>query len=352
MSKNSYIKIVVALMSLNLLCGCWDIKEIDKRDIPLIIGISKTNDDQYKVTLHIPITEKGSKLSRTITQKGANVSSVLGQLRTNTEDAVYYKQVRLIVIQNNLASDKEALSEVINYLMKSQEIPSIALLAITDEDIEKMFSNINDKLGAHATSVIDYFNKGTEWAPEISTTRVWEVYLSLFSYTKDIAVPIVSSGHETILSFEGSAVLKNGVIMVKLNPSENQLVNLFQNHSGEGKGVVESLGSASVMITKSSLQINTSMKNSDPQVSSDLNMKIDILERREGISNEWIQNELEELIEKRFYHMFEQAQRNKTDILGFGQHFRNQIPYDELINWREKYYPKLKVNFQVHVTMK
>ncbi|MDU0201037.1 MULTISPECIES: Ger(x)C family spore germination protein [Paenibacillus] len=349
MKKNRYYMSAFVLMSLTLLVGCWDVKEIDKRDIPLIIGIRKENDNQYKVTLYIPITEKGSKLSRTITQKGTNVSSILEQLKTNTEDALYYKQVRLIIIQNNLTKEKEDVSEVIKFLMKSKEIPPVALLAITDENIEKMFSSINEKLDAHATSVIDYFHKGADWAPEISTTRIWEVYRSLFSYTKDIAIPVVNAGKDTLLSFEGSAVLKNGKIIDQISPSENQFVNLFQNQPAKGK--VESLGYASIMVKNSSLQIKSSKKADDLMVSSDLSLKIEVLEKKEGATNDQIQRELEKLVEKRFYNLFEQAQKNKTDIFGFGQHFRNQIPYDELKNWREDYYPKLKVNFQVHVKM-
>lgn len=62
MKKTSRLFSVFVLMSLTLLCGCWDIKEIDKRDIPLIIGIHKENNDQYKVTLYIPVTEKRQQI--------------------------------------------------------------------------------------------------------------------------------------------------------------------------------------------------------------------------------------------------------------------------------------------------
>ncbi|MBA2937517.1 hypothetical protein HZF08_04315 [Paenibacillus sp. CGMCC 1.16610] len=233
--------------------------------------------------------------------------------------------------------------------MKSKELPSIALLAITDENIEKMFSSIDEKLDAHATSVIDYFYKGADWAPEITTSRVWEVYRSLFSYTKDIAVLVVNAGKDTLLSFEGSAVLKNGKIIEQISPSENQFVNLFQKLRAKGK--VESLGYASIMVENSSLRIKPSKKAGELMVASDLSLKIDVMEKNEDTTNDQIQRDLENLIEKRFYNLFEQAQKNKTDIFGFGQHFRNQIPYDELKNWREDYYPKLKVNFQVHVKM-
>nr|WP_197081205.1 Ger(x)C family spore germination C-terminal domain-containing protein [Paenibacillus sp. VKM B-2647] len=201
----------------------------------------------------------------------------------------------------------------------------------------------------NATAIYDFFNKGGGWAPEVSSTRIWEVYRSLFSYTKDIAIPVVSSGKDTVLHYEGSAVLKNGKITERISPNESQFVNLFQNRKANGR--VESLGFASIMVTNSSIRMKTSMKNNKPQVSSDLHLKIDIQERKEGITNNQIQKELEQRIEKRFYHIFEQAQKSHTDIFGFGQYFRHQIPYQELKDWRERYYPKLKVNFQVHASL-
>lgn len=349
MKKINRYKILVVFMFLTFLSGCWNIKDIDKRALPLVIGITKENNKDYKVVLQIPITKRDSKISRIVTGKGETVSSVLGQIGTNSEDAVDYSQIQLIVIQNNLANNQQELRQLIKNLINSKEIPPRALFAITDDNIQKVLSNINNKLGVNVTAIYDYFNKGTGWAPEISRTRIWEVYRSLFTYTKDIAVPVVRSGKDTVFNYEGSAVLKNGKITERLNPDESQLSNLFQNMKANGK--IESMGFASIIVLNSSIQNKTSMKNNKPLVSSDLNLKIDILEKKEGITNNQIKKELERLIEKRFYHMFEQAQRSQTDIFGFGQYFRNQIPYHKLKHWREKYYPKLKVNFQVHASL-
>jgi Ger(x)C family germination protein len=267
----------------------------------------------------------------------------------HSEKAVDYSQIRLVIIQNNLAKNKEQLNELIKFLMKSKEIPSRALLAITDDNIEKLLSNINDKLGVNATSIYDYFKKGAGWAPEVSSISIWEAYRSLTSYTKDIAIPVVSSGQDTVLSYEGSAVLKNGKMIERISPNESQLINLFQNHTANGR--IESLGFASIMVTSSSIQNKASMNSSKPLVSSDLKLKIEILERKEGMTENEIQKELEKLIEKRFYHMFEQAQESHTDIFGFGQYFRRQISYQELKDWRDEYYPKLNVNFQVKASI-
>ncbi|WP_338654100.1 Ger(x)C family spore germination protein [Lysinibacillus sp. Y5S-8] len=340
--------IICMFLLLPFLGGCWDVKDIDKRLLPLVIGIAKENED-YHVTLQIPITQKENEVSRIVTGKADTVLKVLGQVRTNSEEAVDYSHIELIVIQSNLAADQAELRELIKFLMDSEEIPSRALLTITDDKIDKVLSNINDKLGVNATSIYNYFNKGAGWAPEITSIHIWEVYRSLFSYTKDITVPVVRAGNDTVLVYEGSMVLKNGELMARINSDESQLSKLFQNANAKGK--IESLDLASIMVVNSSIKNKASLKNNKPVVASHLKLKIDILERKKDVPNDQITKELTKLMEKRFYDMFEQAQANGVEIFGFGQLFRNQLSYQELRNWREGFYPYLKVDFQVNVSV-
>jgi spore germination protein KC len=349
MAIHKRYRVIIACLPLIFLCGCWDIKNIDQRALPVVAGISLENDKQLKVTLQIPIPEQKKNKSRIVTGKGESVSSILGKLRMNSEKAIDYSHIRLIIFHDNLAKNNEQLSEIIKYLLVSKELPSRMLVAIADDPIEQLLSNINDKLGVNATSIYDYFNKGAGWTPDITEVRIWEIYQSLFSYTKDITVPIVSSGEDTVLKYMGSAVMSKGSIIERISPDESLLINLFQKQATNGK--VESLELASVMITGSSIKLKTSMNNDIPQVSSLARFKIRILERKEGVSDHLIERELEKMIENRFKQMFEQAQKNHADVFGFGQYFRHQLPYVELENWRATYYPKLNVNFNVQASL-
>jgi spore germination protein KC len=346
---NNFYKLLIVFMSIILLCGCWDIKDINKRSIPLVMGISKEDDEEYKLTLQIPIPKSNNQVSRTVTEKGETVASVLGKIRTNSENAVDFSQIQLIVIQKNLANNHRELRSLIKFLMGSEEIPSRALVTITDDNVDNVLSNINDKLGVNASAIYDYFNKGAGWAPELLSTPIWEVYQSPFLSTKDIAVPAVRAGKDTVLVFEGSEILSKGKMVGRINPEESQLINMFQKENVKGK--IVSLGFANVMVTNSSIQNETSMKNNKPFVSSDLKFKISILEKKEGITKKQIMKEIEMLTEKRFYHLLKRTQRSHTDIFGFGQQFQHLIPYNELKEWRNEYYPKLKVNFKVHANM-
>ncbi|WEG13482.1 Ger(x)C family spore germination protein [Pullulanibacillus sp. KACC 23026] len=340
--------VIFSMLLLIVLSGCWDNKDIDKRVLPLVIGIAKGDNHDYEVTVQIPITKSSGLMSRIVTSKAQTVSRALGEIQTNSENAVDYSQVRLVVIQRNLASNPKELKQLIKFLMTSKEIPLNAQLAFTNESTVKLLSNINNKLGVDATSLFDYFNKGVGWAPGISNTRIWEAYRSLYSYTDDLTIPVVDSGKDTVLIYKGAAALKKGRLTQTVNLDENQLINLFKNHNADGK--IENVDFASVMVKRSTIRNQALIEGNTPTVTTDLKLKIDILEVHSGITNDQIKHKLEKLIEKRFYHVFNQSKKNETDLFGFGQYYRGQIPYADLKNWRTTYYPNLKVNFHAQVS--
>jgi Ger(x)C family germination protein len=338
--------LIAILVLLTLLSGCWNNKDIDKRVLPLVMGITKADNNEYMVTLQIP-PKKGRLLSSIVTRKDQSVSRALWQIQANSESAVDYKHVQLVIIQKLLANNPKELRELIMFLMTSKEIPPMTQVAFTNEPIEKLLTNLSDKLGNDATPLFEYFNKGAGRPLGVTNSRIWEVYKSLSSYTEDISIPVIGSGEDTALNYKGAEVLKKGKITQMINPDENQLISLFHNNNANGE--IESVGFASVMIKSSKIESKSFMKNENPIVNTNLKLKIDILERKAGITDEQIKHKLKKLIEGRFHHIFKQAQKNNTDIFGFGQYFRSQIPYNDLENWREKYYPELKVNFQVQV---
>ncbi|QNK47468.1 hypothetical protein H7F28_19495 [Brevibacterium sp. PAMC23299] len=53
----------------------------------------------------------------------------------------------------------------------------------------------------------------------------------------------------------------------------------------------------------------------------------------------------------RFDGMLKRFQKHETDVFGLGQYYRNEIPYEELKDWRKKYYPNLEMKLNIHTTI-
>ncbi|WP_250638192.1 Ger(x)C family spore germination C-terminal domain-containing protein [Priestia flexa] len=62
-----------------------------------------------------------------------------------------------------------------------------------------------------------------------------------------------------------------------------------------------------------------------------------------------IKEEINTLISERYNKLFTKLQENEADVFGMGQFFRNQIPRDELKNWRSDYFKNMKININVKI---
>ncbi len=192
-----------------------------------------------------------------------------------------------------------------------------------------------------------FFEKNSGWTPQIALTRVWQVYRSMHSYTRDTALPIVKSGRNTSIKHIGSAVIRSGKMVEEITPDETLLFNAFNRESTQGK--IEVMDHASVLIVKNTTKHKSKLIDNKPQMDSDIYLKVVILETRENPTSDSIKEELKTLLNERFNHMFKNIQEKEADILGLGQYFRTKIPREQLKRWRTDYYPQLELNLSVHI---
>ena len=100
-------EIFTLLISILFLNGCWDNQDIDKRVIPLVMGISIGDDGGYKVSLQIPTTKKEATQARVVTENGKTVPEVLDHIQMNSEDVVDYSRLGLLIIDDTVAKEKQ-----------------------------------------------------------------------------------------------------------------------------------------------------------------------------------------------------------------------------------------------------
>ncbi|OAH57092.1 hypothetical protein AWH48_19380 [Domibacillus aminovorans] len=131
--------------------------------------------------------------------------------------------------------------------MRSRDISAKALVAICDDDIEQFFASMKKNTPPNGTSLLDFFEKNAGWNPEISLTRVWKIYRSIHSYTRDVAVPLLRPGDTTLVEHTGSGVLKNGRMVGEISLDETLLYNAFNGESTEGKVEFFNLGSVLIL---------------------------------------------------------------------------------------------------------
>lgn len=311
--------------------------------MPVILGVTKDEEDQYILYLQVPIPLRDSISTQIVKGKGNTINHAIDSISADMESSVDLLHVKVIVIEKKLA--EEGVKDFISSIMRSREISPKALVTISEDDLDSFFEKMKNSTEPEGTSLYDYFEKNAGWSPQIAQTRVWQLYRSIHSYTRDVPIPLLKAGKSTLVNLIGSAVIKNGKMVEQMNPDETLLYNAFEGQSTSGK--IEVMDTASVMILNNKLLYDSSLIGETPHLKCTLKLKVMILETIGNPTLDEIRKDLNKMMTDRFNHLFAKLQESEADILGLGQYFRRQIPRNELKHWRSKYYPDLLIDFKV-----
>ncbi|MFC7785227.1 MULTISPECIES: Ger(x)C family spore germination protein [unclassified Rossellomorea] len=329
-----------------MMSGCWDTRDINHRVMPVVLGISKDS-DQYKVFLQIPHPQQDMIQTKVVVGVGETINEIVDDISADMESSVDLLHVKVIVIDRLLA--EEGVKDLISGIMRSRDVSSKALVAICNDDIDRFFESMEKNTSPRGTTLLDFFEKNAGWDPQVALTRVWEVYRSIHSYTRDVAIPMLCLGETTLVDHVGSAVIKNGKMVEEINPNETLLYNAFKGESTEGK--IEVLNEGSVLILGNTIE-HTSEVRKEPFLYSKIKLDVMILETKGDPTEKMIEKGLEKLLTDRLNKMFSKLQNSEADILGLGQLFRKEIPRMDLKEWRSKYYQNLSTDFVVDVDIR
>jgi len=336
------VRLLMLLSIMGLLSGCWDNKDINHRTLPLILGVS-LQDHEYKIIMQIPELVHDSVEIKMISESGKTINQAIDKISVNLEKQVDLLHIKVIILERKLA--ERGMKDAISGFMRSEEISDKAYIVICDEDLNSFFEHLNKTNDPKGMTLYNFFEKNAGWNPQIAISPIWQVYRSVHSYTRDVAIPMIKAGKSTICDYTGSAVIKNGKMIERISPDETLLFNAFNEQSTQGK--IEVMNHASVLVVSNSLKHTTSLQNNKPYMQSRLKLKVVILETRGNPTSAIIKQEIDKLLTERFQRLFSKIQKSKADIFGIGQHFRNKIPREELVRWRTDYFPNLQLSLKI-----
>ncbi|TYS16574.1 Ger(x)C family spore germination protein [Rossellomorea vietnamensis] len=346
MSNRWILKVLVVAIALMFLCGCWDNRDINHREMPVVLGISK-HEEGYKVYFQIPEPQEETLTTKIVIGEGETINQVVDKISADMESSVDLLHVKVVLIDKNLA--EEGMKDLIAGILRSRDISAKSLVAICEEDMNQLFAAMNSKTSPSGTSLLEFFEKDAGWSPQVALTRVWQIYRSIHSYTRDVAIPILDLGDTTLIKHVGSAVIKNGKMVNEITSDETLLYNAFNGESAQGK--IEVFKAGSVLIADNSLSHINWLEGDTPFLETTIKFDVMLLETRGNPTTKEIKTELEEILTIRYQELFEKLQETEADILGIGQLFRVEIPRMDLEKWRSEYFPRMKADFQIEVVI-
>ncbi|MGG1519380.1 Ger(x)C family spore germination protein [Paenibacillus oryzisoli] len=329
--------------SMLMLTGCWNIKDVNHRVLPIIMGVSYGKTAKYRVYIQLPLPISRGLNSKVYYKEADTISKALTDIDTDIESGIDFMHLQLIVFDRQVAQD--GIRKEIAFIMRSQHMPTKALLAVTSEDIGEFLNHTGKAIQTDGNALLNFFNKNAGWSPEINLVYLWEMFGAIHSDTQDVSIPILRSGKSTMMEFIGSAVMSKDKMKDEIVKEQSLLVNLFEELF-QGS-VIQVTHQASVSIMKCQNHIHTAWDGDRPVLRMRMELGLHLIENNGEQSVEQIETEFSKDMENRYQALFRQLKAARSDVLGTGQYFRGKLPFERLPDWREVYYPRLLTEIEI-----
>jgi spore germination protein KC len=384
--KHKLVFLILLMTIPVLLSGCWSKKELTDLAIVAAMGVDRTEDGKYNLTLQIinpgnvagGMRGGGGTESPPITiysAVGDNLVEASRRATSKISRRLYYAHTNLVVIGENLARE-EGLATIIDAIDRDHEFRITTTMVITHqstaEELVKTLTPV-DKIPANKVLKTLEFSQN-KWGQSIKTS-VQDVMkglqspnmVTLVSGFRLVGNPKHASQIENIQESEPESTLQaSGIAMLK----EGKLVEWLYGKAARGtlwildkiqgtdinidwKGKKEAIAYQSI---RQKTNVSAKVKNGEPHISihtrvegsiGEMTVPVDITDVK-VISK--MEKEVEKEVKKEIKKAIEQAQANKADIFGFGEDIRRSNPNDwKKLKpmWNEVYFPELEVDITV-----
>ncbi|WP_152655632.1 Ger(x)C family spore germination protein [Oceanobacillus sp. CFH 90083] len=348
MKHNYWKKIIIALFIVVFLSGCWDSRDINYRSMPILMGVTK-DEELFHVYMIIPVSVVSEQRNLAkVDGKGATIVDAIEQLKKKIETTIDLEHIGYIVFDEELG--KQGIEKMVKTFMRMRDMPSTPSVAFVKEDMNDYIEMMISTFEEVGVPIFGFLEKQTGWEiynPEVS---LWEVYRGIYSYTTDIAIPIISSNQDLATGYFGAAVLKEGKIIDTLSSMEVMLMNLLNNENVI-KTFVNINDTTNVELVDRSVEYDYSFKGEEIDLTIKVEFIMIVSEADDHLTGEDIQKKFEEKMKKDMLQMIKKLQDKHVDVLGIGNRMRKNYTNAELEKFLDEIYPNINVDVEVNAVI-
>jgi spore germination protein KC len=374
-------KIIISMFSILIplfLSGCWDSREIEKRANVLAIGVDiaseedrkkedeishlskefPTPDEQMiKVTAQIAVPGEiplgpqqpggSAKPVLVLEVVGHSFQDAMLNLQQEVANELFLGHLRIIVFSEDLA--RSGTSRFNDFLRRNPEIRRTASLVVSKEPASK-YMNITPELeripSLYLADLVDNLTALGKFPPSF-IGLFWTIYSSK---GQDPYLPYLELKGKSAIQLNGLAYFHGDKMVGKTNPLE---IGVFMSVRGIGRGGYGAFAEVpgkdeSVLVRTVSRNTRTKVgiKNGKPHVSIKIQYESEIDEKESAaiqLSDSAILKKIEKATSKDAKRSIEKliatTQKTKSDIFGFGEHFRAKLPqyWNRNVKTKEKW---------------
>ncbi|HEX2953526.1 MAG TPA: Ger(x)C family spore germination protein [Bacillota bacterium] len=358
--------LVIIILSITVLPGCWDFQEVDKLSFATTIGVDRGQKEAINVSIQIPIVQAGlppvitggkeAKKFFLIDQTADTVGNALDSLEIKSVRSIVFNQAKSVIINEAIA--RQDIRPVLDHFVRTTQMPLPAFILITDgvtaEDVLK-FDPVQNLLPG---MMFIYAGQAATKYDMTCFIQHWEFQQKLIHRSKDPYAPLISLDKtHRVYVISDLAVFSGNRMVGKLSGKEVEIFGLLIGVQKSGMMIFNIPGGKiTLRNVHGTSKIKVRMKHGKPtfKVNTTVFGSItEVLPSRTTIAPRDIKR-FEKIIARQIRNreikLMKKLQGYNSDIVDFGEEFRVQHPYIwKKTKWRAVY---PTVPFEVNTKVK
>ncbi|MGG4011652.1 Ger(x)C family spore germination protein [Bacillus smithii] len=378
--KRSLLLMIVCVQL--LLSGCWSEHELSDLAFVLALGIDKTEDGKYEVSLQIvnpgnvagatqQVGGGGQGLPIVVYhEKGDNIVEAIRKNSELVSRRLYFSHTNMLILGEKVA--KNDIVDILDALEREQEFRVTTDVVIArGTKAQKILETLTPVDKIPADQIRKTLSVTHEKWGQTFPLKIFELIEQLVSPGKQPVVPGIALDHYdekggtqenvqkthpyTNIVVNGLALMKDGKLKkwvygetargVSWTLGKVQSTDVTIDWKGKKEAI-------SYEVLREKSKLNAKVKNGKPVGSvlvkvegniGEVMVPIDITNLR---TIEKLEKRISEEIRKEVERAIKTAQRNHTDVFGFGEAVHRSDPKfwkKEQMNWGDHYFPNMKI---------
>lgn len=329
-------KIIILILFIFTLSGCYDYKEINNLGIVSAIGIDY-KDDEYIVTLEIlndQIDKDSSKItSYTKTGTGKNLTKAVENAAVKISHQANYTHVKLLLLSENILNDK--FNSIIDFFIRSTYFRENFYVLSTLQNTPKELLNQTDKENPIAsTNIIDSLENNV-YSSNNAVLKTFDLILEeIVTFGIDTSFSNIKLNNKEFL-VDGLSVFEDTNFKGTIDNDNVKIFNVLRNDyqrpaftkDYDGKNFTISLLTGKSNISMTSQKINIKGNLSGKIMDNEIDANMRDLKTIENINNDFTK-----LLNNKIYEFMKEIQTKESDILGLSKMYyeKNRTKNDNL----------------------
>ncbi|WP_126426973.1 Ger(x)C family spore germination protein [Brevibacillus marinus] len=354
---------LLLMVSLPILPGCWDRMELNEIALIRSLGVDRTEDGQFEVTIlqAIPLrvgTEGGGgggKQQMVLSAQGVTIPEAISKLQQKMGRRIFTGHQEVIVFGKRLA--KTGIREALDYISRHPGFRKDAFVFVTKVSPKEIFETV----APGETTSTETLYKMVKLERTVNKT-IMRVLQEVSGDAEAADIPVVMKMNDTTLALDGTAVFREDKMMDHLDRKaaegllwiRNEFTTRIVNTRLQGEK-----GYVSMEVVRSEIELIPKIEGKKQRIILKVTSEGDVRLNGTRLSLyhpsdvDRIARAMERSIRDRIRRTVDQVQQKaRADILGFARAFHREYPKEWTKmkdRWNEQVFPRLDVDIQVRV---